>query len=183
MARPRRQAGQLHLSPEITKMFYILVNVDSEQLFQEVFNGNVQRYTQLDGVTKYIQLPRNTGSTVIDARPVQPTWALSDPITIQPVADNQLLTRAALRNRFTVPEKIAMEMAMLDDPTKTTQERTGSAYLRAMINDFNNSPYVDLNHAVVASALNTLEQYGIIGIGRAQVILSAPIAIEEAYRA
>ena len=61
-------------------MQYILLDIG----YQEVLNGHVVRYTDLEGNT--IADPVGYGGAVIDANPPTPAWALPDPVAEQPSA-------------------------------------------------------------------------------------------------
>jgi len=61
-------------------MFYILIEIEDSnntQAYQETYNDNLQRITDLAGNT--IDIPLGVGSHVLNANPTQPTWALPDP--------------------------------------------------------------------------------------------------------
>lgn len=55
-------------------MEYILLDIG----YQEVHQGRVVRYTDLDGNT--VEPPSGYGGTVVDANPPRPTWARPDPV-------------------------------------------------------------------------------------------------------
>ncbi len=91
------------------------------------------------------------------------------------------ITVLAFRNRFTQTEKVALEMAALDDPTAPMQNRQLAASLRAMLADLSVARMVDLTRADTRAGVQSLETYGIIGTGRAAVILDTPPTAEEIY--
>ena len=81
------------------------------------------------------------------------------------------ITRLAFRNRFTQAEKVALELAALDNPSATTPQRQQSAALRAHLKDLDAASWVDLTRPETAAALQMLEASGLIDEGRAAVIL------------
>ena len=100
-------------------------------------------------------------------------------IAANPVASENRITVLALRNRFTQTEKITIDMASIDNPAGTTQQRQLAASLRVMMSDLNVATFVDLSRADTISGIQALETYGIIGTGRANIILNAPIQESE----
>lgn len=91
------------------------------------------------------------------------------------VAIGTKITVLALRNRFTAAEKVAMDLASIDNPSASMQSRQLSASLRVMMADLNVATFVDLSRPDTISGIQSLETYGIIGAGRASVILNSPI--------
>ena len=89
------------------------------------------------------------------------------------------ITVLAFRNRFTQAEKIAIDLASIDNPTGTTQQRQLAATLRVMNADIAVATFIDLSRADTRAGVQALETYGIIGAGRAAAILdTVPTAIE-----
>ena len=76
-------------------------------------------------------------------------------------------------------EKVAIELASIDNPTATSQDRQISALMRVFKEDLANATYIDLSNANVQSALEVFEQYGIIASGRALTIINTPVSIDE----
>ena len=81
------------------------------------------------------------------------------------------ITRLAFRNRFTQAEKVALELAALDNPSAPMAQRQQSAALRAHLKDLDAASWVDLTRPETAAALQMLEASGLIGEGRAAAIL------------
>jgi hypothetical protein len=77
------------------------------------------------------------------------------------------ITKLAFRNRFTLAEKIAFEMAQVDDPTATHEARLAAAGVRVLEKDLAAGAYVDLNAAAVQAGLAQLEALGVLAAGRA----------------
>lgn len=98
-----------------------------------------------------------------------------------PAAANMKITVLAFRNRFTQAEKIAIELASLDNPSASMQQRQLAASLRVMAADIAVATYVDLARQDTIQGVTALETYGIIGAGRANTILTTvPTSIEAA---
>lgn len=85
------------------------------------------------------------------------------------------VTVLGFRNRFTLNEKVATELAAADNPSATMQQRQLSASVRVLLRDLETSTFVDLQRADLRQGVTMLEQYGLIGQGRALQILDAPI--------
>jgi hypothetical protein len=81
------------------------------------------------------------------------------------------ITKLAFRNRFTQAEKIAFEMAQVDDPTATQEVRLAAAAVRVMEKDLAAGAYADLNATAVQDGLHQLETIGVLGAGRAEEII------------
>jgi hypothetical protein len=89
------------------------------------------------------------------------------------------ITVLGFRNRFTQSEKIAMEMASIDNPAATMQQRQLAASLRVMQADIAVAKFIDLARPDTITGVQALEQYGIIAAGRANSILTTPITPSE----
>lgn len=96
--------------------------------------------------------------------PAPPPETPTDP------ADTRI-TRLAFRNRFTQAEKVALELAALDNPSAPMAQRQQSAALRAHLKDLDAASWVDLTHPEAVAALQMLEASGLIDEGRAAAIL------------
>jgi hypothetical protein len=92
------------------------------------------------------------------------------------------ITKLAFRNRFTQAEKVAIEIAALDDPAAPMQQRALAAALRANQADIQAAQYVDLNREDTRTGVQTLESVGLIAVGRAEVILDTAPTEQEVYR-
>lgn len=81
------------------------------------------------------------------------------------------ITRLAFRNRFTQAEKVALELAALDNPSAPMAQRQQSAALRAHLKDLDAASWVDLARPETVAALQILEASGLIGEDRVAAIL------------
>lgn len=92
------------------------------------------------------------------------------------------ITRLAFRNRFTQEEKVKIELAQLDDPSTSLEQRAMSAALRASQADVNNSTFIDLSRADTRQGVMHLELMNILAEGRAEEILDSPITEIERFK-
>lgn len=98
-----------------------------------------------------------------------------------PAASPRHITVLAFRNRFTQSEKIAIEIAALDNPAAAMPQRAQSAALRANQLDVQAANYIDLDRTDTRAGVQVLEAATILAAGRALEILDAPIAAHEEF--
>ena len=91
----------------------------------------------------------------------------------------QRITRLAFRNRFTAAEKVALEIAALDNPAAAMPARAQAAALRANQADLAAATFVDLQRADTRAGVQMLEAAGLLAAGRVLEILDAEITPEE----
>jgi hypothetical protein len=103
------------------------------------------------------------------------------PAEQQVVEGPRKITRLAFRNRFTTAEKVAIEIASLDNPSASMSVRANAAALRANQADITAATYIDLNRKDTRDGVLLLESVGLLGAGRALIILDTAIAAEETY--
>lgn len=96
-------------------------------------------------------------------------------------AQTREITKLAFRNRFTSGEKVTIELAAADNPAAAIGVRQASAFMRANLADQRDATFIDLTRADTRAGVQALEAAGVIGPGRALVILDAPIQPTEAY--
>ena len=107
---------------------------------------------------------------VVEAQTADPNYS------VNPVVDyGRRVTLLAFRNRFTKTEKITIEMASLDNPASSMPARQMAAALRVDLKDSDSANFIDLDRADTRAGVQTLETYGILGVGRALQILDAPV--------
>ena len=121
-------------------------------------------------------LPSLPGQQLLASETAGVGWAYADgaftpPVTQPPAALDTRITRLAFRNRFTQAEKVALELAALDNPSAPMAQRQQSAALRAHLKDLDAASWVDLTRPETVAALQMLEASGFIGEGRAAAIL------------
>lgn len=89
------------------------------------------------------------------------------------------ITKLAFRNRFTQSEKVALEIAALDNPAAAMPARAQAAALRATNADLAAAAFIDLQRPDTRAGVQMLEAAGLLATGRALEILDAPVAAEE----
>lgn len=89
------------------------------------------------------------------------------------------ITRLAFRNRFTQAEKVALEIAALDDPAAPMAQRQLSAAIRASMADTAAAAFIELGRPDTRAGVQMLEAGGLLAAGRALEILDAPIQSHE----
>lgn len=97
----------------------------------------------------------------------------------EPVATR--ITKLAFRNRFTQTEKVYIEIAALDVPTASMEQRAQAAALRASQQDVAVAQFIDLNRADTRAGVQMLEAAGLLAPGRALVILDTPPTESEVW--
>jgi len=95
-------------------------------------------------------------------------------------AQETKLTRLAFLDRFTDAEAVAIDLASIDNPTGTSEERIGQASIRRYMSKIDAATFVDVAREDTIAGVNVLETMGLIGTGRADEILSTEITSEEA---
>jgi hypothetical protein len=104
---------------------------------------------------------------------------LPAPVPTEPPAPAPLprhITTLAFDNRFTQDELVALELASIDDPAGTVEQRTLAANLRIYQRKVDRATYIDLDRADTRAGVLALEQFGVLAAGRAQEILDAEVA-------
>jgi hypothetical protein len=74
---------------------------------------------------------------------------------------------------------VALEIAGLDNPAAPMPARAQAAALRANAADLAAATFVDLDRADTRAGVLMLEAAGLLAVGRALVILDAPVTTEE----
>lgn len=92
-----------------------------------------------------------------------------------PPAPPRQITKLAFRNRFTVAEKVAIDLASIDNPAADMASRQQSASVRVSLADAAAATYIDLGREDTRVGVTMLETAGILGAGRAAAILDAEI--------
>jgi hypothetical protein len=89
------------------------------------------------------------------------------------------ITAHALRRRFTVVERTALEWAVVDRAEAGEADRMHAATLRSLLKDLEQAPFIDLDDPELAASLLQFEAFGLIAAGRDQDILGAPVQAHE----
>ncbi len=89
------------------------------------------------------------------------------------------ITYWAFRKRFTHAERVGLELAALDDPAASAQQRQQSAGVRVYLADAAAADWIDLDDADLCASVAALEAMGLLAQGRAEQIVHAPVAQAE----
>jgi hypothetical protein len=92
-----------------------------------------------------------------------------------PVVVDRRVTVLAFRNRFTQAEKVALEMAALDNPGAPIAQRQLAAAIRVNMKDTDAATFIDLEREDTRQGVINLEAAGLLAAGRALVILDADV--------
>lgn len=87
----------------------------------------------------------------------------------------RIITNLAFDLRFTPDERVAIEMASLDDTSASVEAREQAAYIRVALQRADKASWTDLDDPVTRDSVQQFEQYGLIGEGRAAEILDSPV--------
>ena len=82
------------------------------------------------------------------------------------------LTKLEFRNRFTLQEKAAIDLASLDNPQASMEQRLIAASLRAMLADQAMAEFIDLSDETTIAGVQYLAQVGLLTEERAQEVLT-----------
>ena len=143
--------------------------------YAQIVNGKVH------GVFEYTTLPEFAPNIVMvdvtDANPMpQAGWVYDGSTFSEPVVDavdyGRKITNLAMSNRFTAAEEVAIDLASFGETTQ-------AATIRRLMKKMDQARYIDLSLQQVADGLNYLESVGLLGTGRANEILTAPVTAEE----
>ena len=114
--------------------------------------------------------------------PLPSKQTLDEWIAANPVSPSTKITVLSFRNRFTQTEKITIDLSSIDNPSTTIEQRQLSAMLRVMMADIATATFIDLARPDTRGSVQMLEQYGVIGQGRAAIILDTPPTSIELYK-
>lgn len=104
-------------------------------------------------------------------------WILSN----DSLVSDKKITVLAFRKRFSLTEKVNLELASTTnpDPETSIEQKTMAATLRVMMKDLETALYIDLEDPEVVNGLNIMESFQLIAPGRANEILTNPIMPSE----
>ena len=147
-------------------MEYILIQTDTQTLYQEIQSGNLVRICDLAGNT----VDGSVGvAWIVDANPPMPSWAVADVPPEEPVAvQSKRVTKLDYMNRFTDEElgliytvaktNVGIEI-WLAKFNATTPEADGTA--------------IDMFDPRTVGGLQAMEAAGLLAPGRAMEIINA----------
>ncbi|MFC4474257.1 hypothetical protein [Comamonas denitrificans] len=87
-------------------------------------------------------------------------------------AENTRLTVLQFRQRFTLAEKAAIDLAAIDNPTAVLEQRQQAAMLRAVLADQAAAEFIDLADASTIESVQMLVQAGLLTEPRAAEVLA-----------
>jgi len=91
----------------------------------------------------------------------------------------RIITNLAFDLRFTMAERVAIELASIDDPAADMETRAQQAALRVSQERSRKASYTDLDDPVTRGGVDYMEQAGLIAPGRALEILDGEIQAGE----
>ena len=89
------------------------------------------------------------------------------------------ITVLAFRNRYTMQEKVMMDLLAVEPPNATEQQRLIAASMRVTNADLATATFIDLDDPGTIQGAMALEYFGVLGPGRANAILNDPIQEKE----
>lgn len=140
-------------------------------MVENVFIGSPANYPEAVDVTAVT--PRPAPGWTYSAGAFNPPAAAPD----QPAV--RRITQLAFWNRFTLPERIAIDMASIDNPAAALAIRQQSSALRDLRQQVNSANFIDVERADTRAGVQQLESIGLLAAGRAMAILDAPIQPHE----
>ncbi len=109
----------------------------------------------------------------------RPSLAGTRPLAAASHRPPRHITPHALRRRFTVVERTALEWAVVDRAEAGEADRLNAATLRSLLKDIEQARQLDLDDPELADSLRRFEAFGLIAAGRAQEILDGPVQAHE----
>ena len=142
-------------------MQYILVHFVAlnQNGYQEIFKGNLQRVTDMDGTT--ISEGTTGDIFVVDPLPPQPSWALPDPVEITTEPMFTQLSKLEFLELFTEDELEAIYIAS-----------RSVIKIEIFLEKFRLAEYINISDPKLQSGIRALESIGLLAAGRADEILS-----------
>jgi len=97
----------------------------------------------------------------------------------RPVILGSRISKLAFLNRFTDAEYIAVDLASIDNPSATTEQRQGQAMLRMFLSKIDKAAHINLDLQQTKDGINALAAMGLLTTERATAILTDTITSEE----
>lgn len=143
--------------------------VESLAVLEQLTSGS-EWYTET-GEPFIVPVPAQ--NSIVAEGLARPAWGRDDPAPVAEVVSTRI-TKLAFRNRFSQAEKVALEIAALDNPAASMQARTQAAALRVSQLDVAAATFIDLQRSDTRAGVLSLEVAGLLAPGRAAVILDTP---------
>ena len=104
---------------------------------------------------------------------------LGEPISQTGTVESRIITNLAFDLRFETSERVAIEIASLDDPSASMEARQQAAAIRVALQRADKASWVDLDAEVTRMSVQQFEALGLIAEGRATEILDAEVQDSE----
>jgi hypothetical protein len=139
-------------------MDYILIKFeDGTEGFQEIFNGNILRTTDLAGNTLAVV----QSAVLISASPTKPSWALPDPVVVDSTAPQAIQI-----------SKLQFLDAFEDDELEAIYTAAKSVVkIEIFLDKFKLAEFIDISDPKLQGGIHALESAGLLQPGRASQIL------------
>jgi hypothetical protein len=95
------------------------------------------------------------------------------------VIETAIVTKLAFRNRFSIEEKVKIELLTENAPDDTQELKTLRAGLKVFMEDMSQAEFIDLKSEGVQMAIGLMVKYEVITSERGEVILTSPILPHE----
>ena len=152
-----------------------LASISDQNIVKNVFLGKPSDFPLSIDITDAYPRP-GPGWGYVDGKFIPPEEP--DPAPAPP-AEPRIITNLAFDLRFQSSERVAIELASLDDPSAPMEQRQQAAYIRVSLQRANKASYTDLDDPVTREAVEQFEAFGMIAEGRAAEILDAPVQDSE----
>jgi len=90
-----------------------------------------------------------------------------------------IISSLAFDMRFTIDERVAIELASADDPAAALDQRSAAARLRVTQERAKKAQFIDLSDPATRAGVEQMETLGLLADGRAAEILDAPVLDQE----
>ena len=140
-----------------------------------VENGD---YVGISGGQKTVYPAAAFGDAVVEIKDYTPPPPVIEP----PAPEVRHITKLAFRNRFTMREKVAIELAGNINPNDPVQKQQLAATVCASNADVAASTYIDLDRPDTRDGVKLMEDFGLLAAGRASEILDNPVQEFERYK-
>ena len=128
-------------------------------------------YVGVSGGQRTVYPATAFGDAVVEIKDYTPPAPIPEP----PAPEVRHITKLAFRNRFTMKEKVAIELAGNINPNDPVQKQQLAATVRASNADIAASSYIDLDRQETRAGVKSMEAFGLLATGRADEILDSPV--------
>ena len=128
-------------------------------------------YVGVSGGQRTVYPATAFGDEVVEIKDYTPPAPIPEP----PVPELRYITKLAFRNRFTMKEKVAIELAGNINPNAPAQKQQLAATIRSSNADISASTYIDLDRPDTRAGVESMEEFGLLAAGRADEILDSPV--------